>query len=84
MWPAGCSVTVQVGRQLLGLAEGEDVLDALFGRKAGAHQAGCSAGADDLGMACHVVRMSVGNDGTVGPAGRVERPTDLRQVDAVV
>jgi len=72
-----------VGGELLGMAEGEDVLGALLRREAGAHEAGSGAGAEDLGVARHVIGVGVGNETALGSTGGVERPADLRKVDAV-
>ena len=73
-----------VGGELVGVAEGEDMLGALLRRKTGAHEAGRGAGAEDLGVARHMVGVGVGNEAALSAAGRVEGPADLGQVDAVV
>ena len=73
-----------LGGELLGVAKGQNVLDALFAREAGAHQAGGRSRADDLGVAGHVIGVRVGNEGTLGAAGRVEGPADLGQMNAVL
>jgi hypothetical protein len=73
-----------LGGELLGVAKGQNVLDALFAREAGAHQAGGRSRADDLGVTGHVIGVRVGNEGTLGAAGRVEGPANLGQMNAVL
>ncbi len=58
--------------ELLGVPKREDMLDALLRREAGAHEAGRGAGAEDLGVARHVIGVGVGNETALGAAGSEE------------
>ena len=70
-----------VGRELLGVFEREDVLDAVAGH-AGAHQAGGAGGAEDLAVRGEVVEVRVRDERARRRVVGVEPPIDLRKIDA--
>jgi hypothetical protein len=72
-----------VGGELFGVAEGKEVFAAAGGGETFAHEAGGGGGAEDFAVAGDVIGVSVGDEGAVDGAVGVERPADLREVDAV-